>query len=517
MNLIFSLYNKFTMKRFLALLLTLILISPVVSCSRSSNTADVTDTATAATESGTDTETETRINPDIPEDINYDGATFTLNTYDYQGTVYEALYNPFAIDEENGDIANDDSFRSMNDIREKLNIKLQYTYHHNLCDASNLRKLATAGDTSIDAVVLIDRFGAALVGNNMVVSYEDIPYIDLSKPWWYDEINSQISLAGHLAFAVGAMNMDNTGNMQTLCFNKRILGDFNLGSPYDLVRSGEWTIDNLYALMVPVVKDVNGDGEMTEDDLWGACFTHDIYYNNFGPVSGEDMVKKDGDDMPYLAVLGNDRLIAIWQKLLGYKNQGLTYCVDVYKQTKYGSVAADIWREPLFMFKDGRALFSSALSLADYALLRDMDDDFGLLPFPTYEEKKTDEGYYSYRNGICNAFFVPNSGLDLERIGIVFESLNYEYYYNIIPDYLETVAYTKQLRDEDSLEMLNMMSEKRVIDLACGYWWDDIYASFYAIFRSGKDTFVSNYTKLEKKINKTITKTADDFAKTFGD
>jgi hypothetical protein len=97
MNLMFSLYKGFTMKRFLALLLTLILIISVVSCSPNTDTTVVTDTSTAATE--TETETETRIDPDIPADIDYMGATFTLNTYDYQGTVYAALYNPFAIED----------------------------------------------------------------------------------------------------------------------------------------------------------------------------------------------------------------------------------------------------------------------------------------------------------------------------------------------------------------------------------------------------------------------------------
>ena len=505
------------MKRFISFMLVLILIAAAASCAKDAGSADTSGTAPSDSTTETETETETRVEPDIPSDADFDGGTFTVNTYDYQGTVYAALYNPFAVEEETGDIVSDDTFRAMNNIRDELNIKFQYVYHHNLTEASNLRKLASSGDTSVDCVVLIDRFGAALVGGNMIVSYEDIPYVDLTKPWWYDEINEQISLAGHLAFAVGAMNMDNTGSMQTLCFNKRILSDYNLGSPYELVRSGEWTIDNYYAMMAPVVSDVNGDGQMDETDQWGACYTHDVYYNNFGPVSGEDMVKKDEDDMPYLAVLGNDKLISLWEKLLEYKNKGMTYCVDVYGQTSYKSSSSNVYEEAMMMFKDGRALFGSVASLANYALYRDMDDDFGILPFPTYEEKEPGDGYYSYRNGICCAYFVPNSGLDLERIGIVFESLCYEYYYNIIPDYLDTVAYTKQLRDEDSLEMLNMMSEKRVIDLACGYWWESTYASFYSIFRSGKDTFISNYTKLESNINKTMTKTADAFASAYGE
>jgi hypothetical protein len=503
------------MKRIMAIFMVLAFMFITVSCTGQKSTVQNSESDNN-TQTETDTATETRIEPDIPADTNLDGASFVIDTVDYRGTVYSALYNPFAVEEETGDVTNDDTFRAINNIREKLNVKLVYIYHTNPTDASNIAKLSQAGDTSVDCVNVIDRFGAAMVGNDMVVSYEDIPYVDLSKPWWYDEINKQITLAGHLSFAVGAMNMDNTGSMQTLCFNKRILSDYNLDSPYDLVRNGEWTIDKFYSLMVPVIKDVNGDGNMDENDQWGACYTHDVFYNNFGPVSGEDMVKKDDSDMPYLAVLGNDKLIGIWQKLLEYKNQGLEYCVDVYGQTQYKSVSSNVYEEAMMMFKDGRALFGSVASLANYALYRDMDDDFGILPFPTSDEKKPGEGYYSYRNGICCAYFVPNSGLDLEKIGIVFESLCYEYYYNIIPDYLDTVAYTKQLRDEDSLEMLNMMNEKRVIDLACGYWWESTYASFYSIFRSGKDTFISNYTKLEKGINKTMTKTADAFLKAYG-
>lgn len=482
---------------------------------KASNRDDTTIASTTASDETHDA--EERLSLGIPEAIDYQGGTFVINTYDYTGTATGALYCPFAITEEIGESVNDITYRSVKKVRELLNLDLTYTYHNSNTDSSYLRKLAVGGDTTVDAVKIIDRFGVGLVDGNYVVSYENISTIDLSNPWWFEEINRDISIGEKLCFAMGAMNADATVGIITLAFNKQMLEDNNLDNPYDLVRSGTWTIDNFYSLMKPVINDLDGNGKWNEYDRYGVCYTHDDYYNVFAAISGENIVMKDSDDQPYCAVLGNERLISIWQKIKDYKMNG-RYGYDVCHagQTGFALSNTNTYTEPIMMFKAGHALFTSVPGLTNYSLLRDMDDNFGILPFPTYDEKEAGEAYSSYSNGIGCPFFVPNSGLDTDRVGYVFEALCYYYYYDIIPEYLETVAFTKQIRDDDSLEMLQMMSENHIIDLASGYWWESTYAPFYNIFCNNVGDFVSTYQKQEAAINNAIEKLSTAFAESYG-
>ena len=55
-------------------------------------------------------------------------------------------------------------------------------------------------------------------------------------------------------------------------FNKKIVSDLSLESPYDLVKSGEWTIDKFASMSRGISADLDGDGELDENDRYGfAC------------------------------------------------------------------------------------------------------------------------------------------------------------------------------------------------------------------------------------------------------
>lgn len=497
------------------LVITLVLLknaSACIACAQtSSNITNSVSGDTQATTTATEVTETMRETLDIPDLTDYNGATFTTDVVDMRNSVIQAIYNPLSLTEETGDTTNDLVFRAVRNVSERLNINFEHHYSKDVWATTLLRTNALAGDGSIDAFSYIDRFGTKYASDDLIVSYKDIPGINFDKPWWYGEINYAITIGGNLCFAMGAMNMDTVSNMQLLLYNKNILADYGLDDLYTLVREGKWTIDTMYTMMANVTTDLNGDGVMTSADLWGACYTHDVWYNDFGPLSNVNIIEKDENDLPYLSVIGNDKLISIWQKLLNYLNQGNGFVVSYQGDTGIYNLGNNLYEEVIYMFKDGKSLFSSASGLGTVAMLRDMANDFGILPFPKDDEVTAGTIYGSYINGIGMPYFVPVSNSDLERTGYVFETMCYEYYYNVIPDYIDKVAFVKQVRDEDSAEMLNMMYTNKVVDIASGYWWDECYSQMYAIFRSGKDNFISTYTADETKINKALQKTIDAF------
>ena len=492
-------------------LLATVLIA-VSACSDSAKTLAETTALVGDTQTVTAVETEIHVPPlDIPDGTDYGGSTFTVEAVDNQNTVGRAILNQFSLEEENGDILNDTVYKAVTSVEELLNLQFVQLYSKSVFDYQNLRKVAQAGDPSIDVFSYIDRFGVNQAAGGYVIPYEDIPGINLEHPWWYSEVNDAISIADHLCYAVGAMNLDVVAGMNCLLFNKTILAENQLENPYTLIDEGKWTVDRMYEMIASAVKDIDGDGTMSIKDVWGAVYTHDCWYSNFGPLSGEFIVEKDKDDLPYLNVLGNEALISIWQKLLGHTTTGNVFVVHNLGDTEIYKKDSSLYNEVLYMFMDGKSLFSSASHLYDIALLRDMEDDFGILPFPHTEEEAAGTVYGGYINGVGQPFFVPSSNGDLERTGFVFEALCREYYVNVVNPYLEEVAMTKQVRDEDSVRMLKMMNSWKVVDISCGYWWEQTNAQMYDVFKSGKDTFASTYEKKRKAAETALEKTIEIF------
>ena len=61
--------------------------------------------------------------------------------------------------------------------------------------------------------------------------------------------------------------------------------------------------------------DVDGDGTMTVDDLYGFVSAPKQVLPNFWMAAGEKSIAKDKDDLPYLNIDGNERFFGVVEKV----------------------------------------------------------------------------------------------------------------------------------------------------------------------------------------------------------
>ena len=107
---------------------------------------------------------------------------------------------------------------------------------------------------------------------------------------------------------------------------------------------------------------------------------------------------------------------------------------------------------------------------------------------------------------------VPLTVSDVERTSIILEALNAETYKTVVPAYYEIALKVKYARDNESVEMMDMIMESRIFDF--GYVYDNWNgASFWLenLVASKKPDFESYYAKNEKKIMKYYQKVFDLF------
>jgi hypothetical protein len=160
-------------------------------------------------------------------------------------------------------------------------------------------------------------------------------------------------------------------------------------------------------------------------------------------------------------------------------------------------------------FRDDEIMFHSNQLLFSFEL-RSMNADFAILPIPKYDENQE-----KYGSMVANAWatytVIPITCSDTERTGNVLSAMGYYSKQYITPAYYDVTVTNKLIRDEDSMEMLDIILKNRILDLSYLYNWGEIGSLFSGISSSGKaDTFISQFEKAEAKINKAIQKTLDE-------
>ncbi len=101
---------------------------------------------------------------------------------------------------------------------------------------------------------------------------------------------------------------------------------------------------------------------------------------------------------------------------------------------------------------------------------RDMETSYGILPIPKWDEEQ--ESYRNLRT-YCYVMCVPVTSGTIDETAAVMDAMSYLSYKNVMPQFYSGRVSQKTLRNDDSIEMLEIIRSSRVIDLAIPYGWSD--------------------------------------------
>lgn len=156
-------------------------------------------------------------------------------------------------------------------------------------------------------------------------------------------------------------------------------------------------------------------------------------------------------------------------------------------------------------FLNGRALFYHAsLGQCGSARFRGMEQKFGILPTPKYDENQ--ERYYTNLSQYTFGMNIPVTAQNPNRTGSIMDYLAYLSYQDVISVLQESLGY-KGMRDDDSIEMMNLILETEVVDLttAAGIANEQM-TNICSNIVKGNLQFASYMEKQTKKINANIEK-----------
>ena len=443
--------------------------------------------------------------PDAPAAV---ADTDGLPDFDYGGAEIKILANnditvihdDYVIEAITGERVNDAIFNLNAQIEERFNIVFKQSGGGYTQIPDLLKKSVKAADDAYDLVTITDRYAVRLACEAKYFYYADeLPYVDLGKPYWDKSLNECVSIKGKNYYALGACMLPTYDLMGFLVFNKKTHGDLGLESIYQLVKNGKWTFDRFTDMSRAATQDLNGDGKMTEDDRYGLITHSGFTYASFWCVNRAFLINKDAGDIPYFNVPGNENIFTIFNRLHEFVTSGFEYSVT-RNPIKNGT---NDQFDTLRMFGGGNGLFASASAFTAQSL-NNMEADFGIVPYPAIDEKKPGEAYLS-RLSYSMPLVVPATA-NPEMCSVVLEALAYAYGKNVIPEYRDVTIQVKVVRDEESSEILEMLFKNRVIDMGDSIWYEDVRQKYEIMFTKKDNAFQAMTESIQAKVENLIEK-----------
>ncbi|MCR5264246.1 MAG: extracellular solute-binding protein [Clostridiales bacterium] len=425
-----------------------------------------------------------------------------LNMHSYWG-----MYTTICPDELNGEILNDAVYNRNQKIEAALNCRIvdsrtgtEGGNGQNLIDVHDLgKKILQSGDDTYDVMYLSPSEMANQMAEGYFYNLYSIPELHLDAEYWDTKIIEMSRIGENLYAASGDGHLMSYDSSWMLFFNQDLLTSYGLDMPYDIVRSGKWTIDELIRYCSAMAT-LNSEQEFKWNENGDALFglaSHPNAPDKFVYSAGERYVLTDDDGKPYFAA-GGERFLQVADKLsqlFGTKGVTLNADSDDWNAGKGGYV---------YVFANRRSAFLTA-EIKTALRLREMDDTFGIVPLPKLDESQ--ESYYTtMMNNYC-MMLIPSSNKDPNTSAAVMDAIAMASHYDVLPVYYDSVVSQKGLRNEDSIEMLQIMRATRGVDMAVVYNWNaDLASSLRNKFTKGDADVASLVEKYRPKIETSMEK-----------
>ncbi len=489
------------MKKALCMILCLLLAGlSLASCAAeksetNSSASDTQSTENAETQTETETEAETEsFTPDLP-DRDFEGGTFTFLTKSV-ATYTDWGETSLASEGINGEILNDAVFTRNTYVEDTYNCKI------NILDTGNfggdVSNAVTAGDTIYDVVMPSLSDAGALVKKGYLVDLNTVENIDLTKPWWDQRSIADLSIAHQLYMVSGDISTLNNDATWCTMINLKVLNDLGVGSPYQYVAENNWTFDTYKKLCADASIDLDGDGDYDSNDSI-ANLTQNENATAMLITFGYHLIDKDENDLPYFSLKGNERVYTILEDVAAFMNdEKVSLNYHNYPNEGYHLLTTK-------MFEENRGLFWIT-NLQMVIRLREMETDFGIAPCPKYDESQTNYSNVVWFVGSYST--IPISAKSVDDSGFILEALSAKSREVLRPAYYETALSLKYLRDEESIEMLDLVIDNRAYELEQAFSFGSSSCVETIVLNQGEPASI--FERQTKIINKNIEKTLEN-------
>lgn len=390
------------------------------------------------------------------ESLEHEDESAGLPPLDFGGAEFSILTRVLkqydvSVEEQNGEIVNDAIYFRNLTVEDTLKITINtHTMAGEWDDQSRytnaIKNSVLSGTGAYDLISGFQVFMVSTIENGYYKDLNQITHLDLSKKWWTQKINDEMTVNGKIYLATGDVSLIMWESIYAFMFNKNMVMAYEVPSLYQLVRSGQWTLSKFMEITKNITQDIDGNGIYDENDLYGFGTMIGNFTDNYYIAFDIPVTKWDEDGYPYLAE-NCEKMYQAVDILRPFLNNN----VSVFSPEEKNASLVNVL-EPMF-FSD--RLMIMPTFLGDIKNMRNMDTDFGIVPYPKWDENQKE--YLTTSHGGFNVFGIPEDVKDPAMSGAVLELLCFESSRTVVPAFYETVLKGKFARDEESAEMLNVI------------------------------------------------------------
>jgi len=481
------------MRRIFAMLLVSMLLftacdaEPTVSETDETTSASVTDAVTT-----TETEQEETLKvPELPA-LNMDGKKFTILTSGW------ARYAPLniidiAAAEINGEALNDAAYKRIQTVNEKYSVKItEENFEHQTHAVNALDKSVAAGEDQYQLAIMRSYNYAALLTGGRLADLGTVPHLDLSAPYHNQASLEALSLGGKNYGVVSDLSVHTYYTIFCTYFNKQLMEDHKLGSIYDIIRAGDWTVDKMHELGAAVAADLDNSGTYDARDAYAFTYINDVLegFIGAGGIKYAELDKSGGIVLTY----ENENAVNAFMELFdSLSDQAKSFNVHTRSLNSQEASVNEVG-----MFMKRQSMFSLA-GIYYAPQFREMEDDFGIIPMPKLTEGQKE--YYSPMfSSVIPITVVPITNAQLSEAGIIWEEMAYQGRLNLYPALFDTLLKGKIARDSDSIEMLDMIFSNTTYDTGAIFNFGKLRDEMRNMYKDGNNGFASYFASVRSKV-----------------
>lgn len=468
------------------------------ACNKTEDT-NVSDNTPAEIIDEDDTAEEVdEIKPDIPDDVNMNGKAFNIMIHQHYD--YAPLnVSDISVDEFIGESINDAAYNRNIKIEEELGCKINSREWTSQADGlAYLNRLVKAQTNEYDICVMRTINFLQAVTSGLLTDIAEVPYVDTDAAWWDTNAINTFSFGDSKYAVCGDFTMGYYLPVWNVYFNKDLMKDFGIkDNLYSLVKEGKWTFQKMYEIGREVKADLNSDGIWDVNDRFGITHVIDAptaLLNSFG-MRYADI---DSEGMPYFTFgeAAIERIIHIAELMRDHET-----FFNTHMRTNNGSAyEAQLFVRNQTMFSLGGIYY--------YGEIREMDAEFGILPYPKYNEEQKKHNTAVIFDAVP-VVTIPTTNYDLENTGIFMELYAYEGNKTIRPMFYVNLLERKITRDEESLEMLELIFSNMFIDIGTIYDFGSIARTLNDRACNGNTQIASAIESARPRIDRDIEKLID--------
>ncbi len=496
--------------RLLALMLLICTVVTLGACNKQPPAVTPSES-----DNGGERETETsdpddmfqKIYDELPNNLNYSGKELQIVIRK------EARFaDEFIAEDSKGSIVNSAVFKRNLEVMERLGLEVTYSTIDNVhgpwdAISTSITSSACEYDIAIGSSAQATKF--ALQGQYR--NLRNNQYIDLTKEYWSQGLLENMTLAGATYFATGSISPYFYDSAFVIYFNRDLCENYQIFADdlYAAVSDGKWTLDHMVSTTKDVYSDLNGDGIADSGDRYGfglqVTSATDGFFSSCNIPCTE--VKSNGNLQMNINI---ERLGTVVDKLNTFlwDNKGVVALAENEKYVTDTVFGMDK------MFSNNQLLFvTDWLYSTSTSTLRDMESDFGILPYPKYDEAQTQ--YYTYAHDQLSVVGIPVTASEdrLDMIGAFLEASASGGQNIVMPVYYEKALTGRYVRDPESVETLNII----VRNISNDSIWFLKYSAVTPLLREQvwkhKSDYASTYQSSALSTNLYLSTLRDAYAK----